>query len=219
MRPNAICAACPFLIYYKGIIPEEINVDGRNSLDLAPTVMDYLDISVPNYFLGESLFSNKQNTFSYDTIFWNGEIFWDTSGENISYAMSSEQWNVLEERINKYFIAKTQKPSGVSITTTDLSQVDTTAVSGTFSPDYSTLDLRLITNQEFWEVTFLMWSDENSQDDLQRYNAVRQEDGSWTYTVNMADFHDIGTYRVQAFTSEYKAGWGFDVTQLPDYQG
>ena len=49
----------PLFIYYKGIKPEIINADGRTSVDLGPTILDYLDISKTNYFLGDSLFRDE----------------------------------------------------------------------------------------------------------------------------------------------------------------
>jgi len=56
----------PLLIYHKDVEPRIINVNGRNSLDLAPTILDYIDISSPNYFLGDSLFSNNNTGTKYD---------------------------------------------------------------------------------------------------------------------------------------------------------
>ena len=57
----------PLMIYHKGVQPRIINVDGRNSLDLAPTILDYIDISSPNYFLGNSLFSTNNVGTKFDT--------------------------------------------------------------------------------------------------------------------------------------------------------
>lgn len=52
----------PFFIYYKGITPQTIDAKGRNSLDLVPTVLDYVDVSYPNYFIGTSLFREKPDS-------------------------------------------------------------------------------------------------------------------------------------------------------------
>ena len=49
----------PFMIYYKGVSAETIDAKGRNSLCLAPTLLDLLDISGENMFLGSSLFSDE----------------------------------------------------------------------------------------------------------------------------------------------------------------
>ncbi len=62
-RGDEIVDRVPFLIYYPGILPEEVNVFGRNSLDMTPTLLDYLDISAPNYFLGTSLYDPSPNAF------------------------------------------------------------------------------------------------------------------------------------------------------------
>ena len=62
-RDHAFCDKIPLIFYYDGITPETIDADGRNSLDLAPTIMDYLDIDSPNYFLGTSLFQQSRNSF------------------------------------------------------------------------------------------------------------------------------------------------------------
>ena len=56
----------PLYIYHKDVESKQIDVNGRNSLDLAPTVLDYVDISGENYFLGKSLFSNDEGT-EFDT--------------------------------------------------------------------------------------------------------------------------------------------------------
>ena len=52
-RSDGFLDRIPLFIYYKGIPSEHIDVRGRNSLCLAPTILDYLDISAPNYFLGQ----------------------------------------------------------------------------------------------------------------------------------------------------------------------
>lgn len=106
-RYNTMLDQIPFLIYYKGITPETIDADGRNSLDFAPTVLDYLDISAPNYFLGESLFVQKQNNNTYDTVFEVEGKYLDTDGKNIS-ELSDVKRDIIEKQVKKYFIAKTQ---------------------------------------------------------------------------------------------------------------
>lgn len=57
-RESAMCDRIPLLIYAHGMEPETVDAHGRNSLDLAPTVCDYLDVSGENYFLGTSLFAD-----------------------------------------------------------------------------------------------------------------------------------------------------------------
>ena len=68
----------PLFIYHNGVNIKEIDVSGRNSLDFAPTVLDYLDISGPNYFLGESLFSPYDKKTNYDTVYSENSMFIST---------------------------------------------------------------------------------------------------------------------------------------------
>ncbi|MDO5138389.1 MAG: LTA synthase family protein [Oscillospiraceae bacterium] len=94
----------PFFIYYKGITPQVIDVSGRNSLDLAPTVLDYIDISEPNYFLGDSLFSEKENSFKIDTVFWDSALFLSTDNGDITYLNDNDR-SIIQEQLNEYFNA------------------------------------------------------------------------------------------------------------------
>lgn len=72
----------PLYIYHKNVEPRIINVSGRNSLDLAPTILDYIDISAANYFLGKSLFSDDGGT-KYDTIFTEGVRYLSSKNEKL----------------------------------------------------------------------------------------------------------------------------------------
>lgn len=58
-RDQAALDKIPLFFYYDEIQPETIDVDGRNTICLAATILDYLDISAPNYFIGSSLFSGQ----------------------------------------------------------------------------------------------------------------------------------------------------------------
>jgi hypothetical protein len=56
----------PLFFYSAGLNPGRIDAGGRNSLDLAPTVLDLLGLtSCPNYFLGTSLFLETGSELSY----------------------------------------------------------------------------------------------------------------------------------------------------------
>ena len=64
-RNHWFCDTIPLTFYYKGITPETIDAEGRNSICFADTLLDYLDKSAPNFFLGESLFGAP----NYDNLF------------------------------------------------------------------------------------------------------------------------------------------------------
>lgn len=107
-RVSTVTDEMPLIIYHKGIEAEEISAGGRNTLDLAPTVCDYLDISEANYFLGCSLFAPKQNNNSYDTVFF-GDVYYDTDGDAVAEISQSKR-EIVNGLITKYFTAKLQTP-------------------------------------------------------------------------------------------------------------
>ena len=104
-RYNPMIDTVPLCFYYKGIKPKEIYVDGRNSLDLAPTILDYLYISEENYFLGTSLFSKEYNY--YDTFFEAEGGATSTKNALITPLDDAERTEFFE-KINDYFIANQQ---------------------------------------------------------------------------------------------------------------
>lgn len=77
-RADIFCDRIPLVFYYDGITPGVVDAGGRNSLDLAPTVLDYLDIDSPNYFLGGSLFLPVQNEL-VETVFCVPDSEWMVS--------------------------------------------------------------------------------------------------------------------------------------------
>lgn len=98
----------PLFIYHKRIEPEEIDVSGRNSLDAVPTVMDYLDISEPNYFLGVSLFTAKDNANNYDTIYQAGTEIVSTENGVIG-PLPESRMNIFTKGVEHYYTAKLQR--------------------------------------------------------------------------------------------------------------
>ncbi len=97
----------PLLIWYKGVEPRQISANGRNSLDLAPTLMDFVDVDHDNYFLGNSLFSSEK-TYC-DTTFESLGNLRKTDDSQIQ-VLSNEETLEFQKYINDYFAAKTQEP-------------------------------------------------------------------------------------------------------------
>lgn len=94
----------PFMIYHKGVQPQKIDVGGRNTLNMVPTVLDYLDISVPNYFLGTSLFSGKEGSF-LETSYCDSFTNYSTAGDVIN-VMSAEDAQRVNDTIRDYYITR-----------------------------------------------------------------------------------------------------------------
>lgn len=96
----------PLFFYFKGIEPRTINAQGRNSLDLAPTICDYLDISEPNYFLGNSLFVphvvwGTHTVFSYTFCAGGGDCISTANG--VLSALSGSSLKNMTDSIRKYY--------------------------------------------------------------------------------------------------------------------
>ncbi|HFI0291655.1 TPA: LTA synthase family protein [Streptococcus suis] len=106
-RANPDIDEIPLFFYYNGVTPQVIEVSGRNSLDMAPTVFDYIDISEENYFLGASLFFPKENNNSYDTVFYDNSFLLSTDQEFIQ-PLPEATSPIIQDRLQKYFAAKTQ---------------------------------------------------------------------------------------------------------------
>ncbi len=102
----------PLFIYYKGIEKSNVDAAGRNSLDLAPTILDYLDMSEPNYFLGCTLFADAANNNSYDTIYYDAERMLTSGGGDVAQLTDTES-GIMETQLADYFKAKKQKPETV----------------------------------------------------------------------------------------------------------
>ena len=84
-RINTEMDEIPLYIYHKGITHCMVDANGRNSLDMAPTILDYMDVSEENYFLGNSLFSQeKQNEFNFDTLFYDSYYYLSSSNAEIT---------------------------------------------------------------------------------------------------------------------------------------
>ncbi len=93
----------PLLIYTEGLKPQIIDAANKNSLALAPTILNILDInSIPNYFLGDSLFASYPNEWLYISNL--GFQYFDTStGEALKKSLPEEK--SLMKRLLKFFLA------------------------------------------------------------------------------------------------------------------
>jgi lipoteichoic acid synthase len=68
VRPGFFIDRIPFMIYWNGIKPHQIDVEGRNSLSFAPTLLELARVrEARNYFLGCSLFAPGCSLASYVT--------------------------------------------------------------------------------------------------------------------------------------------------------
>ncbi|MDD6328372.1 MAG: LTA synthase family protein [Lachnospiraceae bacterium] len=105
-REYDFCDTIPLLIYYNGIQPQCIDADGLNSLDLAPTICDFVDISGENYFLGESLFRPKKDPTYYDTLYFDGIEFLSTANAVVTRIEGDARDRVYDDVIDYLMLAR-----------------------------------------------------------------------------------------------------------------
>ncbi len=114
-RVNTDADEMPLILWHRGVEPEEIDADGRNTLDMVPTLLDYLDISAPNYFLGESLFAPARPGSRIDTIFLDASFALSTE-HGVIRPLTDAEAAALEPVFRDYFAAAqhgdSQDPAG-----------------------------------------------------------------------------------------------------------
>ena len=81
----------------------------------------------------------------------------------------------------------------------NLVQQEKPALKAALSADGRYLNLTLTGGSDLAKVWFPTWSQKNGQDDLQWYEAQKQADGSWTYSVLLSRHNTTGTYFIHAY--------------------
>ena len=191
-RVTATVDEIPLYFYYKGCVIGTKDVAGKNSLDLAPTLLDYLDISEPNYFLGNSLFGEEKISSEYDTIFYYPSLTMSTKDGKVS-ELSQSEYDRFIENLKAYF----------AVSGTDVSEQWHEDYISTFvAEDCSTLSVVLKTKHDYQNVWMPTWSQENDQDDLVWYQAERISDGEWECTVDLSKHGSRGTYLIHVYAGK-----------------
>ena len=103
-RADMSCDEIPLLIYYKGNAGQ-LNAQGRNSLDLAPTILDLLNIGYPESFMGDSLYRAKNERTAMDSFFWcQGKILY--TGNDCVSVPEADMKSFASKNIAGYFAKK-----------------------------------------------------------------------------------------------------------------
>ena len=105
-RVDTFCDEIPLIIYYDGIEPDTIDAGGRNSLELAPTILDYLDMDAPNYFLGTSLFLPMRNP-GIETVFCVPDSEWRVCTEGGELRDLTEEETLVYSQIIERYLSLT----------------------------------------------------------------------------------------------------------------
>ena len=86
----------------------------------------------------------------------------------------------------------------------NLVQPEKPALKAALSADGRYLDVTLTGRGDLTQVWFPTWSEKNGQDDLQWYEAKKQVDGSWTYSVALSRHNTTGVYFIHAYGNTKK---------------
>ncbi|MBP3687055.1 MAG: LTA synthase family protein [Alphaproteobacteria bacterium] len=85
---NISCQFClleriPLILYADGVKAKRVDAGGKNSLDFAPTLLQWVRINkAHNYFLGCSLY-DKKCAYPFEYVYVEGEAFYYTKGEQL----------------------------------------------------------------------------------------------------------------------------------------
>ena len=89
-RFHGFCDSVPCFIFYDGMTPEVVECGGRTSIDLAPTILDFLNLSGPNYFLGTTMFAPQDEADPIEMTYYDGEIYSTRHGVFEPYGKNKE---------------------------------------------------------------------------------------------------------------------------------
>ena len=136
-------------------------------------------------------FETDVTNYDQESYYWD---FWlNKSTEHfLSYSGAVSH----EPLTNHYYLSNKTLPACVTETPKIVYDPVLTASQ---TADKSTMEIELKNAGTSANVWFLMWSDENGQDDAHWYAAEKQWDGRWTYSAAMSDYSTNGTYILYAF--------------------
>lgn len=95
----------------------------------------------------------------------------------------------------------------VAHTTVSVAQAVSPQVWTQLSADGRYMTVTLTGRSDLSRVWFPVWSAVNGQDDLQWYEAKKQSNGDWTYTVTLARHKGAGTYFIHVYGIASRIWW------------
>ena len=183
----------PLMVSYKGVVPKSYDANGRNSLDMVPTILDLLDMSAPNYFLGDSLFATKSESF-YDTYFESMGIYYNTADGEVNI-LSAQQMQEFEKQLAKYYALKLSN---------DLIYEEYEEAEHVYARvnDDQTVITAELYNADAWDmINYALWSEEGEQDDLQWFSVPGNHESYFTYELDLSGHNREGVYYVHVYGS------------------
>lgn len=186
----------PLMFYYKGIEPEAVSAHRSNSVDLAPTILDYLDLSAPNTFLGQSLFneeSMKGDPLPYDRCFFDGTNVSKTGFGGKRKDISNKKKKVMLEVLMDYFAVSIPSDQGSRDYDMDVQQ------SGDGRRLLISTGYSLQPDETMW---FLVWGRPDGRNDLKGYRGELGADGIWRCEIPLEEHGETGMYYINALVGD-----------------
>lgn len=190
-REDPSLDSMPLMVYYKGVRPGSYDANGRNSLDMAPTILDLLDMSAPNYFLGDSLFVPESESF-FDVYFESMGICYDTAGGEVNI-LSAQQMQEFEKQLAKYYALKLSD----NLIYEEFEEAE--HVYATVKDDQTAIIAELYHADEWDQINFALWSEEGEQDDLQWFSVPGNHEDYFTHELDLSGYDRKGVYYVHVY--------------------
>lgn len=181
----------PLFIYYRGLTPKSYDVGGRNSLDMAPTVLDFLDLSAPNCFLGDSLFAPVSRS-AYDVYFESMGTYYCTAGGEINI-LSAEQLQEFQRQLAKYNAVKLSN---------DLLYEEYEKEEHFYAKvnEDQTAILTELYNADVWDtLSYAVWSEEGGQDDLIWTVVSGNHENYFSCELDLDGYDTSGIYYIHVY--------------------
>ncbi|MBP5198811.1 MAG: sulfatase-like hydrolase/transferase [Lachnospiraceae bacterium] len=94
----------PLLFIFEGL-SLQVDAAGRNSLDMAPTLLDLLGLTSPDSFMGTSLFEKELDNMAPDKYFWDPTYMKYTGNDSVE-DISGNTASLIFSKIAKYLADK-----------------------------------------------------------------------------------------------------------------
>ncbi len=201
----------PLYIYYSGMEPQTINVNGSNSLCFTPTVLDFLDITGGNYFLGNSLFGTSDLKGHYNTIFYDASYIRSTSDGIIKKVNKGDQKDFIDT-INPFFsLMEGNEKLGHGAT-----------IDADIDRNNRTIELCLNGYSGGDSIWFAVWSNQYGQDDIKWIQANKKFWKKYTASIPIDELNSYGEITIHVFhgmdqVEEYLMSKGLNLDIVPRY--
>lgn len=203
----------PLIFYYHNVSAESYDAGGRNSINMAPTVLDFLDMSVPNYFLGASLFGPKRESL-WDATYESLGMIYRTDAGTIKYP--EKEWRQqFELSITKYFALK------VSDELLFDEYHDNAHLYAELNEDGTAINTELHGAEDWDMFSYAVWSIPKGQDDLKWFAVEGTGENVINYAINLMGYFTEGNYNIDVYAVEegdlvFVAGTGLNVDRIAE---